>query len=81
MRSGIVGRIAGTDVVVSNQIVNGAPILAKAGAVKVYMKKDVAVETDRNILSKMTTIAADEHYVCVLANASKAVKLAVKPTV
>lgn len=81
MSSGIVGRIAGCDVVVSKQIVNGSPIIAKANAVKVFMKKDVNVETARNILSKMTTIAADEHYVSILADASKAVKLAVKPTV
>lgn len=81
LRSGIVGRIAGCDVVVSKQIVNGAPVLAKLGAVKVFMKKDVAVETQRNILAKTTVIAADEHYVAVLADASKAVKLAVKPTV
>ena len=79
MRSGIVGRIAGCDVIVSKQIVNGAPIIAKNAAVKVYMKKDVSVETDRNILAKTTVIAADEHYVAVLADASKAVKLAVKP--
>jgi N4-gp56 family major capsid protein len=81
MRSGIVGMIAGCNVLVSKQIVNGAPVIAKSGAVKVYMKKNVGIETDRNILAKTTIIAADEHYVAVLANASKAVKLAVKPTV
>lgn len=80
-RTGIVGSIAGCEVIVSKQIVNGSPIIAKLGAVKVYMKKDVSVETDRNILSKMNVIAADQHYVAVLADASKAVKLAVKPTV
>lgn len=80
MRSGIVGMIAGCNVVVSKQIVNGAPVIAKASAVKLYMKKAANVETDRNILAKTTVIAADEHYVAVLANASKAVKLAVKPT-
>jgi len=79
MRTGIVGMIGGAYVIVSKQIVNGAPLLARAGAVKVYMKRNVNVETDRNILTKTTTIAADEHYVVALANASKAVKLAVKP--
>lgn len=81
MRSGIVGQIAGCNVVVSKQITNGFPYIAKAGAVKVYMKKDVAVETDRNVLAKTTIIAADEHYVAVLADASKAVALTVLPTV
>lgn len=81
LKNGIVGSIAGCNVIVSKQIVNGSPVLAKPGAVKLYMKKNVGIETDRNVLAKTTIIAADEHYVCVLANASKAVKLAVKPTV
>ena len=80
LRSGIVGMIAGCNVIVSKQIVNGAPVLAKSNAVKLYMKKNVEVRTAPNILSKTTIIAADEHYVAVLADASKAVKLAVKPT-
>lgn len=80
LRNGIVGMIAGCEVVVSKDIVNGFPIIAKPGAVKIYMKRDVAIETDRNILAKSTTIAADEHYVCALADASKAVELSVLPT-
>lgn len=80
LRSGIVGMIAGCEVVVSKDIVNGFPILAKPEAVIVYMKRDVVVETDRNILAKTTVIAADEHYVCALADASKAVELSVLPT-
>lgn len=75
--NGIVGRIAGCEVIVSKQIVSGAPVIAKAGAAKVFMKKNASVETDRNILAKTTVIAADQHYVAVLADASKAVKLTV----
>jgi len=81
LRSGVVGMIAGCEVIVSKDIVNGFPIVAKPGAVLIYMKRDVNIETDRDILAKTTTIAADEHYVAVLADASKAVKLSVKPTV
>lgn len=81
MRSGIVGQIAGCNVIVSKQITNGSPYIAKLGAVKVYMKKAANVETDRDILAKTTIIAADEHFVAVLADASKAVELEVLPTV
>lgn len=42
-------------------------------ALTIYMKKDVSVETDRDILKKTTTISADEHYTASLSNASKVV--------
>lgn len=39
----------------------------------IYMKRNVLVETDRDIVKKTTVITADEHYVAVLSNDSKAV--------
>lgn len=81
VRSGIVGRIAGCDVMVSKQLADGEALIAKNDAVKIYMKRDVNVETDRNVLAKTNIIAADQHYVAVLKDASKAVKYTVKPTV
>ncbi len=47
--------------------------LSKANAVKVYNKRGTAVETDRDIKAKLTTITADKHYVAVLDNQSKSV--------
>ena len=40
-------------------------------AITIYLKRNVQVETDRNILTKETVISADEHYVAVLSNDSK----------
>ena len=42
-------------------------------ALTVYMKRNVMVESDRDILAKTTVISADEHYTAVLSNDSKVV--------
>lgn len=75
--NGVVGSIAGCQVVVSNRVqeddgkfVN--PIV-KRGALKIYLKRDVQVETDRDILKKTTVLTADEHFVAHLYDDSKVV--------
>ena len=42
-------------------------------ALTIYMKRDVQVESDRDILKKTTVISADQHYTAVLSNDSKVV--------
>ena len=42
-------------------------------ALTIYLKRDVQLETDRDILKKTTTISSDEHYSVVLSNDSKVV--------
>lgn len=42
-------------------------------ALTIYMKRDVMVEDDRDILAKTTVVSADEHFVTVLSNDSKVV--------
>lgn len=48
-------------------------------ALTIYMKRDVQVESDRDILAKTTVVSADEHYVAVLSNTSKVVLAKFKP--
>lgn len=43
------------------------------GAITIYMKRNVELEDDRDILAKTTVISADEHYGAVLSNDSKVV--------
>lgn len=81
---GVIGEIAGCQVVASAKVpeVAGTPgtysnYIVKPGALDIYLKRDVQVETDRDILAKTTVISADEHYTAVLADASKVVKLTV----
>ena len=42
-------------------------------ALTIYKKRDVIVESDRDILKKTTVITADEHYTAHLSNDSKVV--------
>lgn len=42
-------------------------------ALTIYMKRNVEIESDRDILAKTTVISADEHFTVVLSNDSKAV--------
>ena len=48
-------------------------------ALTIYMKRNVELESDRDILAKTTVISADEHYVSVLSNPSKVVLAKFKP--
>ena len=48
--------------------------VAKYGAFVINLKRDVAIETDRDILKKTTVITGDEHYGVYLYDPSKVVK-------
>lgn len=85
--TGVIGSIAGCQVVPSkrvpendaktgyvNYIVQTGYDEEDTAALTIYMKRDVELEDDRDILAKTTVISADEHYVAVLSNDSKVVK-------
>jgi len=82
LMTGAVGMIYGCEVIPTRKIEADAGvyelILAKEGAVAIYLKKDVEVESDRNILNKTTTLSADEHYVAVLHDNSKVCRIKCK---
>ena len=64
-------------VVVSPQDPNEDPtadgVAEEEAAITIYMKRNVEVEADRDILKKTTVISADEHYTVSLSNESKVV--------
>lgn len=77
--TGVIGEIAGCQVVPSKRVTENVattgyvnPIM-KYGALTIYLKRNVEVETDRDILKKTTVVSADEHYTAVLSNDSKLV--------
>jgi N4-gp56 family major capsid protein len=72
--SGEIGQIFGARIVVSNKVQANEAFLVKAGAVEIIMKRNVAVEADRNIVNKTNIFTADEHYVVYLRDESKIVK-------
>jgi N4-gp56 family major capsid protein len=75
--SGAFGEVLGAQVVRSRKLAEGTAYLVKRGALQIFMKRDVEVETDRDIVKKTTVVTADEHYGVHLYDESKAIKITV----
>lgn len=78
LMTGAVGTVFGCEVIPTRKIVADSSgvyhcVLAKEGAVALYLKRDVNVETGRDVLKKETVISADEHYVTALRDESRVV--------
>ncbi|OOO66767.1 N4-gp56 family major capsid protein [Clostridium tepidum] len=76
--NGTYGSVLGAQIVRSNKVTEGTAYIVKAGALAIFMKRDVIVESDRDILRKTTVITADEHYGAYLFDESKAIKIVLK---
>ena len=78
---GAVGEIYGCQIIVSNKLKNAShdydeeAYIVKPGALRLIMKRDTLIETDRNILNFTTVITGSKHEVCYLYDASKAIRL------
>lgn len=79
---GVVGEVQGCQVLVSNKLKEASSkenaYIVKPGALRIFMKRDTLVESDRDIINKSTTITADKHFAPYLYDAAKAVKIVVK---
>ena len=79
---GVVGMVQGCQVIVSNKLkeANSAEnaFIVKPGALRIYLKRDTLIESDRDIINKSTVITVDKHEVCYLYDSSKAIKITVK---
>ncbi len=73
---GSVGMVHGCQVVISNKLDGKPAFIVKPGALRLILKRDTLVETDRDIVNKSTVITADKHSVAYLYDASKAIKIA-----
>ena len=73
---GSVGMVHGCQVVISNKLEGKPAFIVKPGALRLILKRDTLVETDRDIVNKSTVITADKHSVAYLYDASKAIKIA-----
>lgn len=82
LMSGSIGMIWGCEVQITNKIKAAAGkitnFIVKPEALAIFMKRDIQIESDRNITNKTTRITADEHYTAYLLDESKAIKLTVK---
>lgn len=71
---GQVGTIAGIPVI-ATKATDVAYVMTNE-AVKLFMKKDVEVEQDRDVETKTNTVVLSSYYVCALSDDSKIVKIA-----
>ena len=72
--NGQVGTICGIPVIASKALTDAAYIMT-VEAVKLFMKKDVQVEQDRDIETKTNTVVLTTYYICALEDATKICKL------
>lgn len=68
--SGQVGTIAGIPVIATKALIGEAYVMTNE-AVKLFMKKDVEVEQDRDVETKTNTVVLSAYYICALADDSK----------
>ena len=78
--SGQVGTVYGCPIVVSNKMDANAVYFIRGGAIGIEVKREVAVETDRDVLKKQTIVSADRHYMAYVRDASKLVKGTISPS-
>lgn len=71
----VVDRIFDCNVVALDRVDPKSAFIVKPGAIGLYLKRDVQVEMQRDILKKLTVISADVHYATHLRDATKAVKI------
>lgn len=72
--SGQVATISGIPVIYSNALDDTGFVMTNE-AVKLFMKKDVEVEQDRDIETKVNTVVLSSYYICALVNNNKICKL------
>lgn len=72
--SGQVGTVAGVPVIFTNALTNTGFVMTNE-AIKLFMKKDVEVEQDRDIETKVNTVVLSTYYICALVNNNKICKL------
>lgn len=74
---GVVGHIGGCQVIVSDKLADTEAFIVKQGGLGIELKRNVEVESDRDIIAKLTVITADEHYVAYLKDETKVVKITI----
>ena len=79
---GAVGQIFGCDIMVTNRLRNANKLkevayIVKPGALRLVLKRNTLLESDRDILRRMNVFTATKHYVTYRYNESGMIKLKV----
>jgi RecA/RadA recombinase len=77
LMNGVVGKVAGLQVAISDKLTENEAYIVAAGALGLEYKRRVMVETDRDIVSKTNVITGDVHYATYLRDESKAIKITI----
>lgn len=72
LMSGTLGAVLGWQIVTSRKVAVGTYLAVKPGALGINLKRDMQVETGRDMDTKTTKINADEYYGVWLRNESRA---------
>ena len=74
---GVVGKVGGMQVAISDKLNAKEAFIVAAGALGLEYKRQVQVETDRDIVAKVTVMTGDVHYAAYLRDESKAIKVTI----
>ena len=77
LMDGVVGKIGGMQVAISDKLTNTEAFIVAAGALGLEYKRRVQVEADRDIVAKTTVMTGDVHYATYLRDESKAIKVTI----
>jgi hypothetical protein len=77
LMSGVVGKVAGMQVAISDKLTATEAYIVATGALGLEYKRRVEIESDRDIIAKVTVITGDAHYATYLRDESKAIKVTV----
>ena len=75
LQSGVVGSIAGCNLLISNKLTATRSYILTPNCFTAFMKRDINVETQRDLLSKRTLVGSDCHYVIAIEDYDKIVAI------
>lgn len=76
--TGAIGSIAGVQVVISNRVRDTDAYILTRDALTLFLKRDINLETEREMSFKRTKIGSDAHYVVAIEDFDKIVAMRVK---
>ena len=73
--NGTFGELLGWQIVITRKVAPGYGLAVLPGAIKTYLKRDVNLETQRDIYHKLTKVNADKIYGVAIMNDAKIVQI------
>jgi len=73
--TGVVGQLAGCKIVISNKLTDKRSYIMTPQSLTAFLKRDVMVETERQLLYKRTIIGSDCHYIVAVEDYDKIVAI------